>query len=184
VPAVTFYYDVGSPYAWLAAERIDGLFDAPVAWVPVLLGGIFRARGRSSWGLGEGRADGMAEVEGRARARGLPPVRWPEPWPNDGLRAMRAVVHAGTPFARAAFRVHFVEGRALSDEAAIALAAERAGLDPAAVLAATDDPEVKAELRANTDRALAAGAMGVPTVTVGDALFWGDDRLEEAAARA
>ena len=62
----------------------------PPEWVPVLLGGIFKATGRSSWGEGEARADGMAEVERRASERGLGAVRWPEPWPNDGLAAMRA----------------------------------------------------------------------------------------------
>jgi 2-hydroxychromene-2-carboxylate isomerase len=150
----------------------------------VTAGGMFRAAGRASWGVGEGRAAGMAEVERRARDRGLPPVRWPEAWPNDGLRAMRAAVVGGKPFARAAFRIQFVDGRALSDDDAIAAAAERAGLDPAAVLAATGDPAIKAQLRANTDRALAAGAVGVPAVLVGGAVLWGDDRLEEAAARA
>ncbi len=81
-------------------------------------------------------------------------MRWPEPWPNDGLRVMRAAVFGGVPFARAAFRVHFVSGVPLSDASAIFLAADRAGLDPAAVLAATEEQEVKDALRANTDRAL------------------------------
>jgi 2-hydroxychromene-2-carboxylate isomerase len=95
---------------------------------------------------------------------------------------MRAAVFGGKPFAQAAFRVHYVSGVALSDEQGIFLAAARAGLDPKAVLAATEDPDVKARLRANTDRALQAGTTGVPTVVVEGAVFWGDDRLEEAAA--
>jgi 2-hydroxychromene-2-carboxylate isomerase len=180
VSAATFYYDLGSPYAWLAAERIDDLFDE-VEWVPVLLGGMFAATGRSSWGEGPGRADGQDEIERRARERGLPPITWPEPWPNDGLRAMRAAVFGGKAFAQAAFRVHFVSGVALSDESGIFLAAERAGLDPAAALAATADDAVKNELRANTDRALGEGAFGVPTVVVGGRPYWGDDRLDDAA---
>src|SRR3954447_5457144 len=84
-----FYFDVGSPYAWLAAERLDDLFDEPPVWVPALLGGIFRARGRSSWARTDLRAPGIAEMEERAQERGLPAPRWPYPWPNDGLRAMR-----------------------------------------------------------------------------------------------
>ena len=183
----TFYYDLGSPYAWLAAERADAVLGRPgVAWMPVLLGGIFAATGRSSWGRTPARAEGMAEVARRARDRGLPPPRWPDPWPNDGLRAMRAAVHAhalgrGRAFALAAFRVHFAEGRALSEEAGLALAARRAGLDPGDLLAATGRREVKDRLRALTDAALAAGVRGVPSVRVGDAVVWGDDRLEEAA---
>jgi|SRR5215210_1046367 len=181
----TFYYDLNSPYAWLAAERVDELAGGEVRWVPVLLGAIFKATGRGSWALTGERAAGMAEVERRVAERGLPPVRWPEPWPGDGLAAMRAAVHAhevgsGRRFALEAFRTHFVDGRALSEEGSLSLAAERAGLDPSQVLAATQDPAVKSALRRNTDEALAGGVFGVPTLRVDGAVFWGDDRLEEA----
>jgi 2-hydroxychromene-2-carboxylate isomerase len=180
-----FYYDLNSPYAWLAAERVEQLAPSRVEWVPVLLGAIFKARGRGSWAETEERAAGIAEVERRARARGLPPPRWPNPWPNDGLRAMRAAVYAhaqgsGERFAREAFRISFLEGRLLSEEASLRLALERAGLDPELGLAATGDPQLKARLRRNTDDALQAGVVGVPTVLLGDEVFWGDDRLEEA----
>jgi 2-hydroxychromene-2-carboxylate isomerase len=88
--AAVFYYDLGSPYAWLTAERTGDRAE----WVPVLLGGIFRATGRSSWAETGARADGIAEIERRADERGLPALRWPDPWPNDGLLAMRAAVAA------------------------------------------------------------------------------------------
>jgi 2-hydroxychromene-2-carboxylate isomerase len=183
---VLFAYDLGSPYAWLAAERVDDVLPAPPEWLPVLLGGIFQSAGRSSWAETDKRAAGIAEVERRAADRGLGELRWPEPWPNDGLQAMRAAVHAhtigaGKRFALAAFHVHFLEGRALTEPQAIAAAAERAGLDPDELLKATGDPAVKGRLRANTERALELGVIGVPTVVVGSTLYWGDDRLEEAA---
>lgn len=186
--AAIFHYDLGSPYAHLTAARVDRELPGPVEWRPVLLGDIFAATGRSSWARTPRRADGMAEVERRAAELGLPPIRWPDPWPNDGLRAMRAAVHAdargrGREFADAAFDVQFAEGRPLSERAAIAAAAERAGLDPAEVLSATDDPDVKAGLRRNTEAALAAGAFGVPTIVVAGRAIWGDDRLGDAAAR-
>ena len=125
---ITFYYDLNSPYAWLAAERIHGLTDAQVDWVPVLLGGIFRATGRGSWALTDARAKGIADIEQRAAARGLPPIRWPEPWPNDGLTAMRLATYAdtrglGRRFALEAFRCSFLEGRTLSHDATLARAA-------------------------------------------------------------
>jgi 2-hydroxychromene-2-carboxylate isomerase len=89
-----FYYDLGSPYAYLSAERISGLFtEAELEqpeWQPILLGGLFGRFERGSWGETEGRAEGMAEIERRAAEYGLPPIAWPKPWPNNGLVAMRA----------------------------------------------------------------------------------------------
>ncbi len=185
---VTFLYDVGSPYAWLAAERVADVLGAPPRWEPVLLGGIFRATGGGSWAETERRAAGIAEIERRARERGLPPLRWPETWPNDGLRAMRAAAaahrigaEAGERFALEAMRLQFTEGRALSEPDAIAEAATRAGLDADALLEATGDPEVKAALRAATERAIGLGVTGVPTFVAGGRIVWGDDRLEELA---
>jgi 2-hydroxychromene-2-carboxylate isomerase len=171
-----FFYDLGSPYAWLTAERIDAVMQVETLWVPVLLGGIFKATGRESWGRTGRRDEGMAEIEQRAARLGLGPVRWADPWPNDGLHAMRVAAAADSrDFALAAFRVHFVDGLALSDPNNVALAAERAGVEM------TED---KAALRANTDRALELGVFGVPTVAVGGEVYWGDDRLDEAAAAA
>lgn len=184
-----FLYDVGSPYAWLAAERVDALMPVAVEWRPVLLGGIFRAVGRSSWARTERRAEGIAEVERRARERGLPAVRWPAEWPNDGLLAMRAATAAhalgrGRQFALSALRAHFAHARAMSEAASIAEAARDAGLDADELLALAVTPEIKARLRAETERAVAAGAFGVPTVVVAGDVFWGDDRLEDAARAA
>ena len=61
--------------------------------------------------------------------------------------------------------------------------AQRAGLDPAAIRAAADDPEIKHALRAATDAAYDLGVFGVPTIAIGPDVFWGDDRLEDAAVR-
>jgi 2-hydroxychromene-2-carboxylate isomerase len=169
-----FFYDLGSPYAWLSAERIDSLFPQAPVWVPVLLGGIFKATGRGSWAETDARADGIAEIERRAAERGLPPLSWPSPWPNNGLHAMRvAAALDSREFALSAFRTHFVEGLALSEPENVARAAEEVGSRP---------EEDKERLRANTDLALSLGVFGVPTVVVGAQLFWGDDRLEEAAS--
>jgi 2-hydroxychromene-2-carboxylate isomerase len=186
--APAFLWDVGSPYAWLAAERVDELIPG-VEWRPVLLGGIFRATGRSSWARTDRRAEGIAEVERRARERGLPALRWPAEWPNDGLLAMRvaaaaALLGRGRELALCALRLQFTRGRAMSEPEAVAEAAEAAGLVAGELLGLAASAEVKAALRAQTERALAAGVVGVPAVVVGGEAFWGDDRLDEAAARA
>jgi 2-hydroxychromene-2-carboxylate isomerase len=167
-----FFYDLGSPYAWLTAERIDGLFAEPPVWTPVLLGGIFKATGRSSWAETDARDEGIADVELRAVSRGLPPLRWPEPWPNDGLHVMRVAAHADSrKFALAAFRAHFVGGRALCHPATVAAIAEQVGVE------AVED---KQRLRDNTGRALELGVVGVPSIVARGEVFWGDNRLEDA----
>ncbi len=188
---LTFYFDVGSPYAYLSSERLETLMPAPVRWQPVLLGGLFKLTGRSSWALGDyqRRQAGMAEIERRARQYGLPPIHWPDPWPSDYLVAMRAATYAfavgrGHEFTREAFRAAFQRGEELSILAHVLSAAERAGLDRADVGAAVADPEIKSALRAATDAAHERGVFGVPTFAVGDELFWGDDRLGEAAEYA
>jgi 2-hydroxychromene-2-carboxylate isomerase len=187
---VTFYFDVGSPYAYLAASRLETVLPERVRWQPVLLGGLFKLTGRSSWALGDyrRRETGMAEIERRARLYGLGPMRWPDPWPSDYLFAMRAVTFAfarevGREFALRAFRNAFARGFDLSIAAHVLEAAEQVGLDRAEVQDAAQDPQIKQELRAATDAAYELGVFGVPTVAIEDELFWGDDRLEDAAAR-
>jgi 2-hydroxychromene-2-carboxylate isomerase len=186
---VTFYFDVGSPYAYLAAERLDRVVPEPVRWQPVLLGGLFKLTGRSSWALGDyrRRQRGMAEIERRSRGYGMPPIMWPDPWPSDYLGAMRVVTYAfrdgqGREVVECAFRDAFARGLDLSVEANVLAAAAGAGLDRRLAHDAMRDPEIKAALREATETAYARGVFGVPTVAVGEELFWGDDRLEDAAA--
>lgn len=185
-----FYFDLGSPYAYLAAERLHEVLAEPIRWQPVSLGGIFKLAGRSSWSLGdpERRRSGMAEVERRALAYGLPPVRWPEPWPGNYLTAMRAAIFAekkgvGREFALQAFRGAFQEGQDLSIPERVFEAARDADLDPREVEEATREPEIKLALREATDAAYELGVFGVPTIALGDELFWGEDRLGDAAAQ-
>ena len=188
-----FYYDLGSPYAYLAAERVNALFiealGEPPEWRPVLLGALFKRFDRDSWANGPDRAAGMEEVERRASAYGLPPVRWPEPFPGNTLVAMRAATYAKevgrtVAFSLAAFRQAFAGGRDLSDPDNVVLAAAATELHPRAVLAAVERDSVKRALRDATERAGDLGVRGVPSVVVDGEAFWGDDRLADAAERA
>src|SRR5947199_69274 len=131
-PRATFYFDLGSPYAYLTAERVSALFteaglEQP-EWQPILLGGLFRHFERDSWGNGPEREVGMAEVERRAAA---------------GCE-----------------------------------------LHPKALLKAVGTEHVKNALREATDGAAERGVTGVPALVIGDQVFWGDDRVEEAVAAA
>ncbi len=189
----TFYFDLGSPYAYLTAERISGLFTEPgleqPEWQPVLLGALFKHFDRDSWANGPGRGEGMAEVERRASAYGLPRLSWPEPWPGNTLFAMRVATFAKqtgrtVSFSLAAFRQAFAAGRDLSDPDNVLIAAAACELHPRALLKAVDTAIVKDALREATDRAAELGVRGVPSLAVGGEVFWGDDRVEEAVEAA
>jgi 2-hydroxychromene-2-carboxylate isomerase len=189
----TFYFDLGSPYAYLSAERISGLFteaglEQP-EWVPVLLGGLFSHFDRGSWSQTPARAEGIAEVERRAGAYGLPPIVWPDPWPGNTLTAMRVATFAKqtgrtVSFSLAAFRQAFAAGRDLTDPDNVMIAGAACELHPRALLKAVQTDTVKSALREATDAAAALGVEGVPAVVVGERVFWGDDRLEEAVEAA
>jgi 2-hydroxychromene-2-carboxylate isomerase len=186
IPAV-FYFDLGSPYSYLAAERVNSVLPEPPAWQPILLGGLFKIHGRDSWANGDGRAEGLAEVERRAAEYGLSAIRWPEPWPGNTLFAMRAATYAAeigkaVSFSLAAFRQAFAAGRDLSDPDNVLLAAAACELHPNAVLKAVESDGTKQRLKRATEDAAGRGVVGVPTIIVGEQVFWGDDKLDAAAA--
>ena len=192
-PLASFYFDLGSPYSYLTAERISRLFtDAELAqpeWQPILLGGLFARFDRGSWSLTPEREAGVAEVERRASEYGLQPVRWPDPWPGNTLHAMRVATYAKSigrtvSFALAAFRQAFAGGRDLSDPDNVAIAAAACELHPNAIAKGAASQSVKDRLRAATDHAADRGVFGVPSVVVGDQVVWGDDHLELAVAAA
>jgi 2-hydroxychromene-2-carboxylate isomerase len=191
----TFYYDFNSPYSYLAAERISGLFaEAELEqpeWQPISFGHLLRTTGRRPWSLPpEGPdPDHLAEVQRRADERGLPKVVYPQGWPieNYSLNPVRAAIYAKesgrvVSFSLACFRQVFAAGRDMSDVDNVLVAAAACELHPNAVLKGIETKSVKDNLRAATDEALSRGVEGIPTVAVGDTLFWGDDRLEKAVA--
>jgi 2-hydroxychromene-2-carboxylate isomerase len=150
---------------------------------------IIRRTGKVPWSLQPDRNGDFEEIARRAAARGLPPVRYPEGWPVQtySIIALRAALFVSDQrerraLSRALFRAAFVDGRHLADLDTVLQAAAAAGLDAEAIGAGMERQEVKDALRAETDAAVSRGVTGVPTVAVGEDLFWGDDRLEDAAA--
>lgn len=183
-----FYYDFNSPYAYLAASRIDALLPQ-AQWQPTALAFILRAHDRTPWSINEQtRSSGLLECQQRAADYGLPPLQLPPDWPvgSYGLLSLRAALAAAEqdalkPFSRAAFDRHFVAGLPLKQDADIAVVAAVAGLDPDPLLARTNDNEIKRQLQLVTERAIANGIYGVPSVELSGQMFWGDDQLEAAA---
>jgi 2-hydroxychromene-2-carboxylate isomerase len=187
----TFYYDFLSPYCYLAAERIDELIP-DAAWKPIAYPILLGRQGRLEQAIEEmAPVPTAAEVSRRAGERGLPPFAPPATWPAEAwsLTPMRAALFADQRgrlrgFSKAAYRKAFVESRALTEIESVLAAARDAGLDPGEVEEAIHRPEIKDGLKSNTDEAFDRGVTGIPTVAVGDELFWGDDRLDEAATAA
>jgi 2-hydroxychromene-2-carboxylate isomerase len=185
-----FYFDFNSPYAYLAAARIEEMIPA-AEWRPIAFPLLLHELGRLEAAMARDPAPIVAEVSSRGADRGLPPFNPPRGWPLHAwsLAPLRAALVAGDSgrmreFCEAAFREMFVEGRSLAELDTVRDAARAAGLDAAEVVEGIQRPEIKEQLKSHTEEALARGVTGIPTVAIGDQLFWGDDRLEEAAAAA
>lgn len=162
-------------------------------WQPISFGHVLKTTGRTPWSMQHGGPEqsDLDEIERRATERGLPAVKYPQGWPVDNyslvpLRAAHYAKESGraVSFSLAAFRQVFAAGRDLSDTDNVLLAAAACELHPNAVLKAIETQSVKDRVRAATDEAIDRGIEGVPTIAVGGQLYWGDDRLEEAAKRA
>ena len=118
-----FFYDFNSPYAWLAAERVNTVLPVPPVWQPVSFGHILQSSGREPWSFHEpSKSEGIAEIERRAAERGLPTPRWIEGWPlaTYSLLPLRAAMFAqqagrAVSFSLAAFRQFFAAGRTLAE---------------------------------------------------------------------
>ncbi|MGK2921568.1 MAG: 2-hydroxychromene-2-carboxylate isomerase [Methyloceanibacter sp.] len=188
---IDFWYEFASTYSYPTAMRIERLAadeGVTVRWRPFLLGPIFKAYGWNDSPFNIYKTKGrymwrdlerVCEADGLALT--LPPVRFPQ----NGLKAARLAL-AGeeqdwTPaFTRAVFVANYAEQKDISDEATLRAILISLDVDAEAALAAAGSEEVKEALKAQTAEAQARGLFGAPSFTVGDELFWGNDRLEAA----
>jgi 2-hydroxychromene-2-carboxylate isomerase len=184
-----FYYDFNSPFAYLAAERVNHVLPVVPEWQPISFGHLLKHTGRTPWSLKEGREEDQREVERRAAERNLPEIRWIEGWPlhTMSMPALRAGIFAqqagrAVAYSLAAFRQMFAGGKNLADVDNVLIAAAACELHPRAVLKGIETQSVKEGLKKATNEAIERGVEGIPTIAVGDQLFWGDDKLEDAAA--
>ncbi len=181
------YFDLASPYSYLAVMRAERVLGRQPLLQPVLAGAIFAHRGWGSWALTSKRKANVAEIERRAAAYGLP-LSWPEGWPPNSLTAQRAAVFASTldrgrAFAEAVYLATYGHGAQLGDPQTLLAAGRRAGIAEDELMTALADPRIKSALRQATDEAIAAGVMGVPTLRAADDLYFGDDQLDLIANR-
>ena len=187
-----FFYDFYSPYSYLAAERVNSTMPVVPEWRPISFGHILKQSGRRPWSFdpGDDHDAHWDQIERRAAERGLPDLRRPAGWPIDsysvlGARAATFAKGSGraVAYSLALFRQVFAAGRTL-DQETILIAGAACELHPNALLKGIESRTVRDELVEATTEAYELGVRGVPTIAVDGELFWGDDRLEEAAAAA
>jgi 2-hydroxychromene-2-carboxylate isomerase len=180
---VTFYFDLASPFTYLAAERVDRLFPA-VTWRPALTEALHAGDPLASTAE---REAAQRQAEERAATLHMPLV-WPDDYPAGARVAMRVAALAAAdgaraaPFVLAASRLAFCGGFDLDDPEVLAEAAAAAGLELPEVLAAAGDLSRDGEMEATSLRLLAQGATRLPVLRVGRTLFCGEHRIAEAAA--
>jgi 2-hydroxychromene-2-carboxylate isomerase len=184
-----FYFDLVSPEAYLAAERVLQVLPVRAEWIPVHAAKLAGADTFEGWRCETDREAFLERMERAAGRRGLQPLRWPQPFPFDSAFAMRAATYAKqigrtVPFAQAAFRQAFAGGRDLSDPDNVLIAAAACEMHPAAVLKGASLRSIATRLDEATALAARRGVHDVPAVWIGgDEVFHGDDGLDEAAIR-
>ncbi len=193
-PRLEFWYEFASTYSYLSAMRIEEMARAAgveVAWKPFLLGPIFHAQGwtTSPFNLYPAKGRNMVrDMERLAAARGLA-FAMPKIFPQNGLAAARIAMIGGdegwiAPFTRTVYTAEFADGADISNRQLLGTILRGLGVDSERISAAVEQPACKERLKARTQEAQARGIFGAPSFLVGDELFWGDDRLEQALAWA
>lgn len=191
MPTLEFFYDIGSPWTYLAFHRIEQVAEqggAELVWKPILVGGVFNAVNPAVY---ESRANPVParwaymakDLADWARSYGLD-ITWPPSvFPVNSVKAMRGALVALdegciAAYSRAAFEAYWGRDLDISRDAVLQEVATGVGLDAAAFAARIGSPQIKARLRANTEELVERGGFGTPTIFVdGDDLYFGNDRL-------
>jgi 2-hydroxychromene-2-carboxylate isomerase len=186
---IDFYFEFASPYGYLASLRIDAIARAherEVVWRPIMLGAALKLTG--------GGPNMNLPLKGPYLLHDAPrfarlldvPFKLPPVMPVNSLAASRAFWwldaqdhEIAKGFAQAVYHAHWGEGRDIASAGQVAEIGATLGIDAAALVAATQDPAIKARLKAETDRSLERGVFGSPFVFVDGEPFWGADRLDQ-----
>ena len=192
MPSPQFLFDFGSPNAFLAHEAIPAIearIGAKFDYVPVLLGGIFKATNNKSpaetlAGIKNKREFHAIETQRFLKRFDVAPYVWNPSFPVNTLNLMRAAIAAQLEgvfekYVEAAFHHMWREPKKMDDPEIAAAALNASGLDAAKLFARAQEPEVKARLIANTQEAVERGAFGSPTFFVGNEMYYGKEQLRD-----
>ena len=189
-PRIDFWFEFASTYSYPAAMRVESVaaeHGCEVSWKPFLLGPIFRSQGwdDSPFNIYPAKGRYMWRDLARLCAEIGVPMNKPTEFPRNGLLAARISCAAATEswlpsFVRNVYTANFARDQDISDAAVMQQCLQGLVADPAHWLSQAQSPEVKAQLRANSERAVELGIFGSPSFVVREELFWGNDRLESA----
>ena len=185
---VDFYFDFGSPAAYLAYTQLPKLASetgATVVMKPMLLGGVFQATGNRPPISVPLKGSYLFQDMNRYAKRYGVPLNMNPHFPINTITLMRADVGLGlrnpgqlASYRDAVFKAIWVDKQNLNDPATVGAMFTQAGMDPVALIALAADPEVKEQLKTLTQAAVDRGIFGAPTFFVGNEMFWGQDRLD------
>jgi len=189
---IDFIFDFGSPNAYLAWKVLPSIAartNTQVNIIPCLLGGLFKLTGNQAPMTAFGQVKGKLEYESLETQRfiakhGLRDFRFNPHFPVNTLLIMRGLLAArradvGDVYLESVLKAMWEDGKKMDDPAVVAAVLSAAGLDANAILAGAQNPDVKAELVANTSAAADRGAFGIPTFFVGPEMFFGKERLRQ-----
>ncbi|THF32762.1 2-hydroxychromene-2-carboxylate isomerase [Pseudomonas atacamensis] len=185
---VEFYFDLGSPTTYLAHTQLAKICadtQSELIYIPMLLGGVFKATGNASPAMIPAKGRYMFQDLDRFAKRYGVQLRFNPHFPINTLILMRAVTgmqmrqpQSFAEFVDCLFKALWVEGRNLNDPQTVAAVLTENGFDPQEIMALTNDESVKAALKENTEAAIKRGVFGAPSMFIGDQLFFGQDRLD------
>ncbi len=172
-----FYYDIGSPECYLAAETILGALPVVPEWQPIHAAAV-----------GEGHPEpNRDEIERRAAQLMLQPLRWPADWPPDTHEASLAATYAkrvgrAVVFSLAAFRQEFAGGRDIGEQSTVLIAGAACEMHPTALIKGMGLRSTAHALERANHRARGAGVRSLPAIEVRGSVFEGELAIERAAA--
>lgn len=187
---IEFFYDVSSPWTYLAFINIQPLaaeFGATITWRPFLVGGVFNAINPTMYRMRENPVPAREawvkqDLQAWAALAGIRITFPPAVFPVNSVKALRGLLWAKdqgreVALATAFFEMYWSENHDISQDDVVAEAATRVGLDATRMAQAINDSAIKAQLKSNTDEVIARGGFGSPTIFVDGQMFFGNDRL-------
>jgi len=181
-----FFYDFSSPFAYLGATQVERICEGhEVVWRPFLLGALFNEIGTPTVPLATfapAKASLAMKDQYRWAEHWGVPFSFPDHFPQKSIMALRLALQAPqdkiAALSVSLFELMWVHNGDLNNLEALTKILEGHQLDAQAMIAGTQQADIKAQLKANTDEAIRRGVCGAPTCIVGDLVFWGQDRFE------